>query len=266
MKGDRRDLEKKLLKFAGKNKNNEYGIWISTQIVEASLDVDFDILFTDMCSIDSLFQRMGRVYRNREYSGDMPNIHIYNNRNGVPYVIDPDIYRYTLNEIIQYDNKKLSEEDKQRMIENIFDKSKNGELISSKYYKEIIRKIDLMEHVIPNENNFSEISDAFRNIQSILLIPENIYKKLYQDGKIKEWSEEFKGKITIKRKMEIINDIEIYTVSVAWRKYLEYDKEELFYKNSNIYRTKYNYDFDKEKMSGKGLIIEKSTKQSYFDE
>ena len=38
-------------------------IVISTQIVEASMDLDADILFTDAAPADSLLQRMGRVYR-----------------------------------------------------------------------------------------------------------------------------------------------------------------------------------------------------------
>lgn len=38
-------------------------IVVSTQIVEASLDIDADVLFTEAAPADSLVQRMGRVYR-----------------------------------------------------------------------------------------------------------------------------------------------------------------------------------------------------------
>ena len=53
---ERKDKEDKIQKFAStneKDRNNDAGIWISTQIVEASLDIDFDILYTDMCSADT---------------------------------------------------------------------------------------------------------------------------------------------------------------------------------------------------------------------
>lgn len=40
-------------------KNQKGKIWISTQIVEASLDIDYDYLFTELSTADSLFQRMG---------------------------------------------------------------------------------------------------------------------------------------------------------------------------------------------------------------
>ena len=52
--------------------DNKGFIWISTQLVEASLDIDFDYLFTEIAPIDSLVQRMGRAWRHREhdYMGD----------------------------------------------------------------------------------------------------------------------------------------------------------------------------------------------------
>lgn len=48
---DRAFLERKIMGFS---ESGESGIWITTQIVEASLDIDFDILYTEMCTADSL--------------------------------------------------------------------------------------------------------------------------------------------------------------------------------------------------------------------
>jgi CRISPR-associated endonuclease/helicase Cas3 len=63
-------------------------IIVSTQIVEASLDLDADILFTDAAPADSLIQRMGRVYRRYarlagNYASEEPNIIIMIN-NALP--------------------------------------------------------------------------------------------------------------------------------------------------------------------------------------
>ena len=42
------------------------GIWISTSLVEVSLDIDFDYLFTELLDLNSLLQRMGRLNRKGE--------------------------------------------------------------------------------------------------------------------------------------------------------------------------------------------------------
>ena len=58
---DRDFIEKNLY---DKLSNDKPFVFISTQVSEVSLDVDFDILFTEASSIPSLIQRFGRVNRN----------------------------------------------------------------------------------------------------------------------------------------------------------------------------------------------------------
>jgi len=50
-------------------------IWVTTQLVEASLDIDFEYLFTEASTADSLIQRMGRIWRHAtiDYDGH-PNV------------------------------------------------------------------------------------------------------------------------------------------------------------------------------------------------
>jgi CRISPR-associated endonuclease/helicase Cas3 len=60
---DRKARTDKLLKELGSNGSGRAITVISTQIAEASLDVDFDILITDICPTPSLLQRMGRQWR-----------------------------------------------------------------------------------------------------------------------------------------------------------------------------------------------------------
>jgi CRISPR-associated endonuclease/helicase Cas3 len=66
----------RLLKELGPRSNGEGGeghsiTVVSTQIAEASLDVDFDILVTDICPMPSLLQRLGRQWRHSSVSGNV---------------------------------------------------------------------------------------------------------------------------------------------------------------------------------------------------
>ncbi len=59
-------------------KEEEKWILVSTQVVEAAIDIDADFLITIISPIPSQIQRWGRVFRNREkdYSTEHPNITI----------------------------------------------------------------------------------------------------------------------------------------------------------------------------------------------
>lgn len=61
---DRANIEEKVMTLVGKNsKDRNKIIVVGTQVLEQSLDIDFDILFTDKCPVDLLFQRLGRLHR-----------------------------------------------------------------------------------------------------------------------------------------------------------------------------------------------------------
>ncbi|MBD3419098.1 MAG: CRISPR-associated helicase Cas3' [Chitinivibrionales bacterium] len=65
---DRTRIENEALHLFGKNsgkKQREGRILISTQVVEQSLDLDFDFMVTDLAPIDLLIQRAGRIQRHR---------------------------------------------------------------------------------------------------------------------------------------------------------------------------------------------------------
>lgn len=65
--GDRLAKDKDLLdRFGpprGKTRRPHRAIVVATQVVEQSLDVDFDLLVTDLAPIDLVLQRMGRLHR-----------------------------------------------------------------------------------------------------------------------------------------------------------------------------------------------------------
>lgn len=64
---DRYKKEKNLIDTIGKNgKRPDFKIVIGTQVIEQSLDIDFDILITDLAPMDLILQRMGRLHRHED--------------------------------------------------------------------------------------------------------------------------------------------------------------------------------------------------------
>lgn len=106
---DRNKNEEKWTNILGKNKNNRHNIGrilIGTQILEQSIDIDFDKLITRLTTIDMLVQRIGRLHRhNNDRIAECqipecviltPNIEEINClTNGMNWFVDQDMTEYS---------------------------------------------------------------------------------------------------------------------------------------------------------------------------
>ncbi len=98
-----------------KKKNKELIILISTQCIEAGIDIDFDIVIRDFAPLDSIIQVAGRCNRNNRDDISMGIVKIYkikddqnkNKRNFCQYIYDSHLLRLT-EEIFQETRKKDS--------------------------------------------------------------------------------------------------------------------------------------------------------------
>ncbi|MGB9874268.1 MAG: CRISPR-associated helicase Cas3', partial [Hydrogenobacter sp.] len=71
---DRKEKEREIEDFF---RDSNCGVWITTQIAEVSLDLDADFLITELSTIDSLLQRMGRVNRLGRKEISQPNVFVF---------------------------------------------------------------------------------------------------------------------------------------------------------------------------------------------
>ncbi len=75
---ERAEIETHILETFGKAATRENGkrphraILIATQVVEQSLDLDFDLMVTDLAPVDLIIQRAGRMWRHERPSSERP--------------------------------------------------------------------------------------------------------------------------------------------------------------------------------------------------
>lgn len=211
IKKDRKDKENSIMEFGKKsdenNKNYNTGIWICTQVAEASLDIDFDILITELSDINGLFQRMGRCYRSRSLDKDY-NIFVFdggeNKTSGIGYVIDDDIFIYSKEELRKQGNGKISEKDKIEMINRIYTMEK---LKDTKYLKDIKETINYIRGFRSYEMKKSDAKRFFRDINSITVIPEIVYEENLEE--IETAIEKLQEKTNYKLKKEEIDKLRL---------------------------------------------------------
>lgn len=149
-------------------------IWISTQIVEASLDIDYDILYTEMASIDALIQRMGRVNRKNRCNRiiteiEDANIIISTFKSSDGYFIySKEIIEKTKDVLIKKDNKIITEEEKQKMVDEVY-------LNATSFNHEFETVFTLLEAGGFEASTRNEAQKYFRDITNINVIPVEIY-------------------------------------------------------------------------------------------
>jgi CRISPR-associated endonuclease/helicase Cas3 len=67
--GDRLAIEERVLERFGRERPQRYpggAVLVATQVVEQSLDLDFDLVVSDLAPIDLLIQRAGRLWRHMD--------------------------------------------------------------------------------------------------------------------------------------------------------------------------------------------------------
>ena len=263
---DRLVKEHEILKFGDKH-SRETGIWIGTQVVEASLDIDFDLLITELSELNSLFQRMGRCYRKRNYDGSSYNVYVFDGGDhatsgisrGQNSVVDYQMFSLSKQAIHDVDGY-LTEQAKLDLINETYTSAK-----TSNFVKKVQNDINYLQATDDLHPAKAQVKQIFRNIQNIDVIPEQVYedyqKQINHDVQIIVNSKN----ITDKKQVILAREnLKNYLVSIPayWIK----NKDTDFIKNDELNKIGYyvlNKDFKYNVMTG--LTMKSKKKASEID-
>ena len=266
---DRESKEKDILDF-GKTEFDGEGIWISTSLVEASLDIDFDYLFTELQDLNSLFQRFGRCNRKGKKLVDEANCFIYLKiedkylkEKGSKYgFIDKDIYENSkkglenyckviskdeiensqdYNELFQNYSKKITEGDKIKLIE---ENLSFENLKESNFVDEFEKAYEKYQRILNSDEN-SQDALKLRDIQSITVIPYDIYEE--NEENIKELVKRIEDKnLGLEERQKAKTELLKKTLSIQYYQLSKYISEILKGKaDANKYKSESINKFEK---------------------
>ena len=145
---DRADKEKALLSRVGKNSKPDDRnrlVVVGTQVIEQSLDLDFDYLITELCPMDLLLQRSGRLHRHKrerpkglenpvvsifnEYSSGTENIYgKWLLKQTEKYLPEKFVIPKCIPELVGkvYDDADVSDDDREQYLRKLSDKKEKA--------------------------------------------------------------------------------------------------------------------------------------------
>lgn len=171
IKKDRMKKEKEIMGASKKklNEMNKPEIWISTSVVEASLDIDFDILITELSDLFSLFQRFGRTNRKGKKDFSDYNCYVFTElQDRADSFIDKDIHNLSKDAIVTVEGV-LTEQEKNSLIEKYLSVEK---VQDTDYYKDYCK---FFKNYEDEYDYLNSSNDSLRNIDRVDAIPKCVY-------------------------------------------------------------------------------------------
>jgi len=185
------------------------GLWITTQLAEVSLDLDADILFTELSTADSLIQRMGRCNRKGEKETTTPNVFVFTKAcSGIGSVYDKHLHESTLRNL----KDGLWDWDfKWELVKKVYSESA---LVGTKYWERFRKAESYIKSLWEVADSFiirskSEAQDLFRDINAVQVIPIQFKERV--EPLLEKW-ERAKGDFV--SRIRFFNDILEYSLSL----------------------------------------------------
>ncbi|WP_373921481.1 CRISPR-associated helicase Cas3' [Prolixibacter sp. NT017] len=218
--------------------SDEVELLVGTQAIEVSLDIDYDVIFTELAPLDALLQRFGRVNRHRVNGYYRPpcDCIVFSERNEVDNYIykNKEVITRTLSALrdIESGNSGIIAEDKlQYYIDKVYPSwsVKDKDDFDRVYFN---LKIAVEENLAPfiydshREEEFEKQFDGVKVLPSIL---EKEYRELLESNQFIK-AESLKVSVSKRRFMALSNGDGIRrNVSAFQLKYKDELKEQSYY-------------------------------------
>jgi CRISPR-associated endonuclease/helicase Cas3 len=186
--------------------DKKYKIVVSTQLVEAGVDIDFDVVVRDIAPLDSIIQSAGRCNRNASNKGEVYVVNIVKNGKRVAnYIYDPvllDITESILKGKTRIDEPEILELANQYFQETSQRKSTRDsteilDAIASLVYdhpdedKVKIKDFNLIEKGRPEIDVFIEVDDDAKEIWQRFIALKEIKDRFERKNEFDKFKSEF---------------------------------------------------------------------------
>lgn len=176
---DREHIERQVFEFFGKNSKENNKILITTQIVEAGMDISCSRMYCSLCPVDNLIQREGRVCR----WGGKGEIFVFE---GFYNIYDEEVCKKTLKRIKDNDGIIFNWDIQKNWVNDILNYFYEKELINLDVFKkkilgdgsrdDLIRKIENINIIVSRSNNKEDFK------RQTVSISRNELKKLEKNN------------------------------------------------------------------------------------
>lgn len=150
-------------------------VLVATQVVEVSLDIDLDVIYTDPAPLEALVQRFGRI--NRRRMKDWAPVYVF--REPIPdkpRPYEPVLTRAALGVLAQHDGETIDEAQISTWLDKIYERPEIGQPWLSTYEREYQEFTETALATLRAFQSDEDLEDLFyQAFESVEVLPEELY-------------------------------------------------------------------------------------------
>ncbi|MBN7818084.1 CRISPR-associated helicase Cas3' [Algoriphagus pacificus] len=173
---DRQKIETDILNM---EKEGKPILLIATQVVEVSLDIDFDVLYTENAPIDAIIQRAGRINRKRNPDKESKVIvHSHSEASQKFIYTEADILDKTFQVLSQYNGRQITENEFLELVDQVYQNVDVTQKLSFKEGEKAFYQVQSTYHFLGDCPPDSESAMTRDGLDTVSVIPSRFYEEL----------------------------------------------------------------------------------------